>query len=175
MGGGGLISGIGSVLKAFSPHTKIWGIPASNSMALATSIHAGKVIETKHLDTLADAVAGGIDEDTITLSLATSVVDEFIECDEDAIVHALKALALEENIIVEGAAALALTGFEKVRQRVIGQASVVLLCGANYNQELILKAIYSRGTILHRFTVVQMHVSNFYNYNLRLTYRRPLL
>ncbi|TIA76924.1 hypothetical protein D6C76_05250 [Aureobasidium pullulans] len=114
MGGGGLISGIGSVLKAFSPHTKIWGISASNSMALATSIHAGKVIETEHLDTLADAVAGGIDEDTITLSLATSVIDEFVECDEDAIVHALKALALEENMIVEGAAALALAGFVKV-------------------------------------------------------------
>lgn len=145
MGGGGLISGIGSVLKAFSPHTKICGNFASNSMALATSIHAGKVIETEHLETLADAVAGGIDEDTITLSLATSVIDEFVECDEDAIVHALKALALEENMIVEGAAALALAlaGFEKVRQRVIGQTSVILLCGADYNHELILKAIYS--------------------------------
>ncbi|THX74594.1 hypothetical protein D6C85_08802 [Aureobasidium pullulans] len=144
MGGGGLVSGIGSVLKASSPHTKIWGISASNSMALATSIHAGKVVETEHLETLADAVAGGIDEDTITLSLATSVIDEFVECDEDAIVHALKALALEENMIVEGAAALALAGFEKVKQRVIGQTSVILLCGANYNQELILKAIYGR-------------------------------
>ncbi|THX73088.1 hypothetical protein D6D05_07554 [Aureobasidium pullulans] len=143
MGGGGLISGIGSVLKASSPHTKIWGIPASNSMALATSIHAGKVIETEHLDTLADAVAGGIDEDTITLSLATSVIDEFVECDEDAIVHALKALALEENMIVEGAATLALAGFEKVKERVDVETSVILLCGANYNQELILKAIYS--------------------------------
>lgn len=95
------------------------------------------------MDILANAVARGIDEDTITLSLATSIIDEFVECDEDAIVHALKALALEENMIVEGAATLALTGFEKVKERVDVEISVILLCGANYNQELILKAIYS--------------------------------
>lgn len=133
MGGGGLISGIGSVLKAFSPHTKIWGISASNSMALATSIHAGKVIETKHLDTLADAVARGIDEDTITLSLATSVIDKFVECDKYAIIHTSKALELEENMIVEGAATLTLTGFKKVKESVDREISVILLCGANYN------------------------------------------
>ncbi|KAG8407305.1 hypothetical protein J3458_020793 [Metarhizium acridum] len=101
MGGGGLISGIGSVCKAFHPQTKIYGVSAINSMALAESMKAGKVVETEHLDTLAEAVAGGMDEDSITLPLALSVVDEVVECNEDDIVAALKSIALEENMIVE--------------------------------------------------------------------------
>ncbi|KAG7109332.1 L-threo-3-hydroxyaspartate ammonia-lyase like protein [Verticillium longisporum] len=84
MGGGGLISGIGSVLKAFSPGTKVFGVAATNSKTLAESIVAGKIIETDHLPTLAEGVAGGIDEDSITLPLASVVVDQVIECNEVA-------------------------------------------------------------------------------------------
>ncbi|KAK4919791.1 hypothetical protein LTR66_016772, partial [Elasticomyces elasticus] len=87
---------------------------------------AGHVVETEHKPTLADAVAGGIDEDTITLPLASSVVDHVIECDEAEILQALKTLAFDENMIVEGSAALALAGFTKVAQQLASQTSVIL-------------------------------------------------
>ncbi len=144
MGGGGLISGIGAVLKAFSPRTKLYGISATNSKALAASMAAGQVVETEHHDTLADAVAGGIDLDTITLPLATATVDHVIECDEDEIRTALRVIALQENMIVEGSAALALAGFHKVAERLAGQTSVILLCGANFDRDTITNAIYTR-------------------------------
>ncbi|KAK1718051.1 hypothetical protein CaCOL14_008094 [Colletotrichum acutatum] len=142
MGGGGLISGIGSVLKAFAPHVKIYGVAATNSQALAESIRAGKVVETEHLPTLAEAVAGGMDEDSITLPLASEVVDRVIGCSEGEIADAMKKIAVEENMIVEGAAALALAGFEKVKGEVEGQTSVVLLCGGNVDQGVVKKIIY---------------------------------
>ena len=145
LGGGGLVSGIGSVFKTQSPETKIYGISASNSKALAESIQAGKVVETKHKETIADAVAGGIDEDTITLPLASAVIDELIECSESEIEEAMRVLAWEENMIVEGSAALALAGFLKVqRERSEKEregTSVVVLCGANYDKERILKIL----------------------------------
>ncbi|KAK9847304.1 tryptophan synthase beta subunit-like PLP-dependent enzyme [Penicillium brevicompactum] len=137
MGGGGLISGIGSVLKHFSPQTKVYGVAAINSRALAASMMAGHVVETEHKPTLADAVAGGIDEDTITLPLASSVVDHVIECDEAEILQALKTLAFDENMIVEGSAALALAGFTKVAQQLASQTSVILLCGANTSEDTV--------------------------------------
>lgn len=142
MGGGGLISGIGSVLKAFSPRTKLYGVAALNSKALAASLAVGRVVETEHLPTLAEAVAGGIDEDTITLPLASSVVDRVVECDEAEIAEALKTLAFDENMIVEGSAALALAGFHQVAQELSGQTSVILLCGANVDQNIVRTTIY---------------------------------
>ncbi|KAL6910211.1 tryptophan synthase beta subunit-like PLP-dependent enzyme [Trichoderma evansii] len=141
MGGGGLISGIGSVIKAFSPRTKVYGVSAINSKALAESMAAGHVVETEHKRTVADAVAGGIDDDTITLPLSISVIDEVVECDEEEIKAALKALAFEENMIVEGSAALALAGFNKVAESLANQTSVIVLCGANYDLGLIKSII----------------------------------
>ncbi|KAM0715253.1 hypothetical protein Q7P37_008751 [Cladosporium fusiforme] len=131
------------VLKTHSPKTRVYGVSATNSKSLADSMAAGRVIETEHKDTLAEAVAGGIDNDTITLPLAKAVIDHVVECDEAEIQAALKELAFEENMIVEGAAALALAGFHKVAQTIAGQTTVIVLCGANYNRSVVTKAIYA--------------------------------
>lgn len=131
MGGGGLISGIGSVLKSFLPRARIFGVAARNSCTLALSMEAGRIIETEHLDTLADGVAGGVAAETVTLDLARSVVDETIICTEEEIATGLRDLAFKENMLVEGAAGLALAGFNKVAERCRDQVNVVLLCGAD--------------------------------------------
>ncbi|SMC14088.1 pyridoxal-phosphate dependent enzyme [Roseovarius aestuarii] len=133
MGGGGLISGIGSVLKSFGQGTRVIGVSAENSAALAASMTAGKVVETQHLDTLADGVAGGVDEDSVTLPLARDVIDQVVHCTEVEIGAALKQLAVDENMLVEGAAALALAGFSQISDQLRGQTTVVLLCGANFD------------------------------------------
>ncbi|KAJ6016410.1 threonine dehydratase [Penicillium herquei] len=143
MGGGGLLSGIGSVLKTLRPQTKIYGVSASNSKALAASIAAGHVVETDHFPTLAEAVAGGIDEDTITLALASSVLNHIVECDEAEILRSIKALATQENMIAEGSAALALAGFNKVAKELTGQTSVILLCGGNVGNDFIERVVCS--------------------------------
>ncbi|KAI1421948.1 threonine dehydratase [Xylaria sp. FL1777] len=141
MGGGGLISGIGAVMKAFSPRTSIYGVAATNSKALAESMATGCVVDTEHHSTLADAVAGGIDADTITLPLAMSVVDHVVECDEEEIKMALRELAFNENLIVEGSAALAFAGFTKVAHTLGGESTVILICGGNFNRDIIMNAI----------------------------------
>jgi threonine dehydratase len=133
MGGGGLISGIGAVVKAFSPGTRIIGAAAEASQALALSMRAGRVVDCDHLDTLADAVAGGIDEDTLTLPLAKAVTDEVVTCTEAEILHALRLLAQDENLLVEGAAALAMAAYLKLGGAKPGQTNVVLLCGGNFD------------------------------------------
>ena len=142
MGGGGLISGIGAVIKAFSPSTRIIGAAAQNSQALALSIRAGRVVDCEHLDTLADAVAGGIDADTLTLPLARAVIDETVTCSEEEILQALRIIAQEENMLVEGAAALAMAACLKMTESHAGKTNVVLLCGGNFDG-LRLRALAS--------------------------------
>lgn len=141
MGGGGLISGIGAVLKSISPSTNIVGVSAQNSAALAASIEAGKVVETQHLETLADGVAGGVDEGSLTLPMATQVIDDIVHIDEDQIGQALRVLAWTENMIVEGAAALALAPVLLDPEKYADKVNVVLLCGANYDTDAIRKVL----------------------------------
>jgi threonine dehydratase len=141
MGGGGLISGIGSVLKLFSRRTRIFGVSALASMALAASMEAGRVVATEHSDTLADGVAGGLDDDSMTLPIAQAVIDEVLACDEDAIARGVATLALDEHQLVEGAAGLAMAGFQQVASRMKGQRSVVLLCGGNFSADRIIPLV----------------------------------
>ncbi|MEM1431828.1 MAG: pyridoxal-phosphate dependent enzyme [Pseudomonadota bacterium] len=137
LGGGGLISGIGSVLRAFSPKTRIIGVSATNSAALAESLTVGKVVDTAHLETLADGIAGSMDHDSITFPIASEIVDTSILCSEDEIAAALRHLAWTETMLVEGAAALALAGYLAKADTYAGQCSVVVLCGANFDPDVV--------------------------------------
>lgn len=137
MGGGGLISGIASVFKSYSPQTRIFGVSAENSAALAASMKAGRIVEVEHRPTLADGVAGGIDSGSMTLPLAQATIDEVLHCNEAEITVALKELLLQENLIVEGAAGLALAGFLKVAARCKDAVNVVVLCGGNVDPRKI--------------------------------------
>ena len=136
MGGGGLISGMGSVLKAFSPQTRVVGVSAVNSAALAASIRAGSVVDVTHSDTLADGCAGGIDADSITLPLGTEVIDELVDCSEEQIADGIRHLAWNEKMLVEGSAGLALAAWQADTART-DKVSAVVLCGANFDRDRI--------------------------------------
>ncbi|MCK0167635.1 pyridoxal-phosphate dependent enzyme [Jannaschia sp. S6380] len=137
MGGGGLISGIGAVMKSVSPATRIIGVSTAASAALAASIEAGRIVETTHNDTLADGCAGGVDADALTLPLAQEVIDRVITCDEAQIADALREIAWTDKMLVEGAAALALAGLRADRAAFAGAVNVVVLCGANFDRARI--------------------------------------
>lgn len=137
MGGGGLISGIGSVLKAFSPGIEVVGVSAANSAALAASLEAGRVIDIDHFPTLADGCAGGMDHDALTFPIASEVIDRVVVCSEAQIEDALRHLAWTENMLVEGAAALALAAYFAEPTAPSDHVSVVVLCGANFDRSII--------------------------------------
>ncbi|MGL4322270.1 MAG: pyridoxal-phosphate dependent enzyme [Paracoccaceae bacterium] len=138
LGGGGLVSGIGSVLKAVNPAIQVYGVSATASAALAAALRSGAVHDVPHLDTLADGCAGGMDADSITLPVASAVIDQLIDCSEAEIVSALRAMAHEENQIVEGAAALALAGFLQIAGTFKGKSVAIVTCGANYDPAKIM-------------------------------------
>jgi threonine dehydratase len=144
MGGGGLIGGIAAVLKSFSPTTRIIGVAAENSAALAAALDAGKVVDVPHLPTLADGVSGGIDDGTITLPLVSAAIDEVVTCSEREIEAATVDLLLKENLVAEGAAGLALAGYLQMHDRCRDAVNVVVLCGGNIDVHTILGLIGSR-------------------------------
>ena len=141
LGGGGLVSGIGSVLKTFGSGVNVVGVSARNSAALHAAINHGSVIDVEHKDTLADGVAGAMDVGSLTLPIASDVIDDLIVCDEDEIARCLRSLARKEHQIVEGAAALALAGLTQNADKYKNQTNIVLLCGANFDEAKIMPLI----------------------------------
>lgn len=137
VGGGGLISGIASYLKDQSPQTTVYGCQPSLSPEMSLSVEAGRVIDLdENLPTLSDGSAGGIEEDTVTLSYCQRFIDEFILITEDEIKDAIKRVAHEHNKIIEGAAGVSVSAVLKKKEELKGKTSVVIICGGNISLDV---------------------------------------
>jgi len=135
VGGGGLISGIATYLKAVSPRTCIIGCWPENSPVMHECLNAGKIFDCLEEPTISDSTAGGLEPDSITFNLCAKLIDDHVLVTEDEIKQAMRLLIERERWIVEGAAGVALAALLKERERFAGRRVVVLLCGRNIAAE----------------------------------------
>ncbi|GLI67676.1 hypothetical protein VaNZ11_011837 [Volvox africanus] len=147
VGGGGLIAGIASVLKAADPAIQVIGCQPAVSDVMARSAASG-TIEPELADThdgrevtLSDATAGGVESGSVTLQPCSNFVDEWVTVSEAEIAEALVGLLEEQSKLVEGAAACALAAFKRLAPRFAGKCVVVVCCGGNISVASLLRAI----------------------------------
>jgi len=137
LGGGGLISGIAGYLKSINPDVRIIGCSPENSQVMIQSIKAGKILDLQSLPTLSDATAGGLEPGAITLELCQALVDEYITVSEDEIREGLRLFMQTHNMMIEGAAAVAISSYLKVSERFKGKNVVIIICGANIGLDVL--------------------------------------
>lgn len=137
-GGGGLVSGIATWVKAMSPETKIYAVEAAGAPTLKSAIEAGKPVTLSHVDGFADGVAVRT-IGTNTLDIASRLVDGCITVTNDEICAAVKDTFEATRTVVEPAGAVGLAGIRKHIQA--GKAPkgdlVATLSGANVNFDRI--------------------------------------
>lgn len=131
VGGGGLISGVGSVLKAKNSNIKVYGCQPTASAVMAHSVEAGEILDLPSEATLSDGTAGGIEAGSITFPLNQAVVDEFVLVDEQQIAAAMRLYMGSENHLIEGAAGVAIAGLLASKAKISGCNVVVIVCGGN--------------------------------------------
>lgn len=135
VGGGGLISGIGSYVTKKSPETSIIGCQPENSPEMSVSIRAGEYKEIDTKPTLSDGSAGGFERDSITFGLCKRLVDDFILITEDEIAGGIRSMIKHHSKLVEGSAGVAIASLIKEPSRYAGQTTVIVICGANISLE----------------------------------------
>ena len=137
VGGGGLISGVGSVLKAHNPDIRVYGCQPEASAVMAHSVAAGEILDLRSEPTLSDGTAGGIESGAITLPLNQAVVDEFVLVGEQQILDAMRLYSRVEGHAVEGAAGVAIAAMLARRDAITGKNVAVLICGGNISEETL--------------------------------------
>ncbi len=134
VGGGGLIAGIGSYVKAVRPEIRIIAVQSEDSDAMIQSLSTGLRVELPTVGLFADGVAvKQVGEET--LRLCREVVDETITVTTDEICAAIKDAYVDCRCVLEPAGAISIAGLKKyVAQRnVRGQTFAAVACGANMN------------------------------------------
>lgn len=141
VGGGGMISGIGSVFKSLSPKTQLIGCWSQNAASMYHCIKNKCIIEVKENETLSDGTSGGIESDAITFPLCQTLIDRHVLVNEYEIKEAMRLLAETEHWMIEGAAGVALASFVRLANEYQGKAVAVVLCGRNITLDRYIQAI----------------------------------
>ena len=114
VGGGGLISGIGSAVKQTdSQKCQLIGCMPQNSPEMCLSVKNDGYTTVEPLETLSDGSAGPFEPDSITFGICKEVIDEFYLVSEEEIQDGIRLMFQYHERIIEGAAAVALMGFVK--------------------------------------------------------------
>jgi len=141
VGGGGLIGGTGSALKALNPRVRVVGVWPEASQCMLRALEVGKIIPVEEQETLSDGTLGAVEPGSVTFPICQSVIDDRVVVNESEIAAAMLQLAEMEHLMVEGAAGVALAGLVKSAAAVRGRKVAVVLCGRNIGPKTFAAAI----------------------------------
>ena len=148
VGGGGLLSGVGSYYKQVSPQTKIIAVEAQGAAALAESLKAGYSVRLQQIDNFADGIAvKEIGEKTF--AICRTLVDQMVVVPEGKICSTILQLYNDEAIVVEPAGAVSIAALDQLRDQIKGKKVGIIICGGNNDvsrtQEIRERALLYEG------------------------------
>jgi threonine dehydratase len=133
VGGGGLVGGVAGFLRGAAPNVRVLGAQSAATNAMATSLDAGHVVEIPNLPTLADGLAGQIDE--AGLEIGRAALDGMAVVSEGDIARAIVWLAETEDLVVEGSGAVGIAALMTGALGSLEGPVAVVVSGGNIDRE----------------------------------------
>ena len=140
VGGGGLITGIGSAFKQLKPQVRVIGVQTEACPAMIQSLKEKKwYAEYPIGESICDALLGGIG--AIPYQMAEQCIDELIMVKEDDIRLALLELLYNEKVIAEPAGAIGVAAVMANPQQFAGKTTAIIVSGGNLDKGLLQELI----------------------------------
>jgi threonine dehydratase len=132
IGGGGLISGIASVVKELRPHVRIVGVHSTGSDAMLRSLEEKRRVRLERVNLFADGAAVK-QVGAITLELCQRYVDDVLVVSTDEICAAIQDAFEDTRTVLEPAGALSVAGMKRAHAggTLPGGSIVAVASGAN--------------------------------------------
>ncbi|NTU51853.1 MAG: pyridoxal-phosphate dependent enzyme [Candidatus Aminicenantes bacterium] len=122
-------------LTAVRPAARVVGVEPETSAFMAASLDAGRLVEIDERETIADAVAGGIEPGSITFPICRDLVDAIEVVPEALIARGLALVEALHGRIVEGAGALPFAAMLHSPAKWAGRTVVAVVSGGNIAPE----------------------------------------
>ena len=141
IGGGGLICGIATVVKAMSPHSEMIGVQSEASPEVYESWKAGHWVDAEESDSIAQGLMGGVEPDSITLDIIQELLDQIFLVSENSILEAIRVLYEMEKLVIEGAGAASTAVLLEKRLELRGKRIVAVISGGNISEDEVVSLI----------------------------------
>jgi threonine dehydratase len=159
-GGGGLLAGIATAVKALRPEVRVVGVQAEEAAAWPGSLAAGHPVALARMSTMADGIAVGRPGD-VPFGLVAELVDGMETVSEDSIARAVLYLAERAKLVVEPAGAAATAHLmdlgEEAARRYEGPV-VAVVSGGNIDPLLLLRILRTGLTVAGRYLQLRVRV-----------------
>ncbi len=146
IGGGGIISGIASIVKSIKPTIKVIGVQATACPSAYESYHRGKIIRVSSEFSIADGISvkqlGALNFEVIR-----QFVDDVVLVEEDQIAAAILLLLERKKILAEGSGAVSLAALLNGSVKIHRNNRVVLLISGGNVDSSLLGRILSQGLL----------------------------
>lgn len=140
LGGGGLLAGIATAVKAQRPEVMVIGVQAEQAAAYPMSLAAGRPIPAEKMATMADGIAVGCPGD-VPFEIVRRLVDRVDTVSEASLSRAMLMLLEHSKLVVEPAGAAGVALLNESADRSWNGPIVVVLSGGNIDPLLMLRVI----------------------------------
>ncbi|EEO7554195.1 threonine ammonia-lyase [Listeria monocytogenes] len=155
IGGGGLISGVATYLKAKSPITKIIGVEPVGAPSMTEALKQNQVVTLDKIDKFVDGAAVK-EVGSLTFQHAKVLVDEVTTVSEGAVCSTILDMYTKQAIVAEPAGALSVAALEDYREEIKDKTVVCIVSGGNNDinrmQEIEERSLLHEG-LKHYFIV----------------------
>lgn len=155
IGGGGLVSGVGTYIKTVSPTTKLIGVEPSGAASMTEALKQGKVVTLESIDKFVDGAAVKRVGD-LNYKICTDLIDDIVQVPEGKACTTILELYNDSAIVVEPAGALPVSALDMYRDQIRGKTVVCIISGGNNDidrmQEMKERSLIYEG-LKHYFVV----------------------
>jgi len=142
IGGGGLISGVATAVKALCPNARVIGVEPELAADARESLRQGRVVGWPAADvtrTICDGVRTQ-EIGALNFAIISALVDEIVTVSDDAVLEAMRWLALEAKLLVEPTGALTLAAVQTGAVAIDGP-TVLVVSGGNVDPALAARVL----------------------------------
>jgi threonine dehydratase len=130
IGGGGLISGVSSYLRAVGFNGRIIGVEPEGAAGMYHSLKAGKVITLDKIDTFVDGAAvRTVGEET--LAICKKNLDQVVRVPEGKVCTTMIEMYQNDGIVAEPAGALPVSALDHFAEKIKGKKVICIISGGN--------------------------------------------
>ena len=139
IGGGGLISGIATAIRAIKPDAKIYGVQTARYPSMKHVVNH-QDIQIEGGSTIAEGIAVSV-PGANTRGIVADLVDDIFIVDEEAIEQAICKLVKYERVVTEGAGAVGLSAVCQNLNVFKGRKTMLVLSGGNIDERLLASVL----------------------------------
>jgi threonine dehydratase len=132
VGGGGLVGGMGVLLRALAPDVRIVGAQTENTNAMAASLHAGRRIDVELRPSIAEGLSGQMDDEGF--AIGQFAIDEMAVVTEEQTGDAIAWASRNHGLRVEGSGAAGIAALLREGAARFDGPIAVVITGGNIDE-----------------------------------------